>query len=399
MDDFKQEQPELEQPDEEMTSQVEQPRRGRNFLSRLGILVVTILIVLGVVTVALLGEGNYLDRFRRWLNYGSATEENQYLFAADEHNRFGQIGEYLVLLNQNYLQFLSEDGTAYQAVEGVAMSQPALDVGKDTVVAYDVGGQNLLLASPEAVMMEQSLSGTYRYISARLNSKDWLAVTAEKSGYKGGVSVYNNEQELVYEADISSQFVIDAMVSEDCKSLIVVTLGEENGAFCTRLVRYNLDSTEPASVDVLTDHLSFDLGVVGSSYASVAEGELAFTTGTGSVAGIYSFGDLFLADYSLGEKYAAVLLNRYRAGSIGKLVTVDDRGQVIASMDVSDEILDISVAGDYLAVLQSNALVLYTQDLQVYSRLENTSYASRVLANADGSALVITNSSAWRYLP
>ena len=399
MDDFKQEQPQVEGPEEELTPQEEPPRRGRGFLRRLGVLLVTALIVLGVVTVALLGEGNYLDRFRRWLNYGSDTEENQYLFAADEYNRFGQVGEYLVLLNQNYLQFLCEDGTAYQAVEGVAMSQPSLDVGGNTVVACDVGGQNLLVASPEGVLMEQSLTGSYRYISARLNSQDWLAVAAEKSGYKGGVSVYNAEQQLVYEANISSQFVIDAIVSEDCKALMVVTLGEENSAFCTRLVRYDLDKTEPVSADLIADHLSFDIGVVGSSYASVAEGELAFTTGAGTVAGTYSFGEMFLADYSLGDQYAAVLLNRYRAGSIGRLVTVDDQGQVIASMDVSDEILDISVAGEYLAVLQSNALVLYTRDLQVYGRLENTSYASRVLANADGSALVITNSSAWRYLP
>ena len=399
MDDFKQEQPEWEQPDEEWTPQEEPPHRGRNFLRRLGVLLVTMLIVLGVVAVALLGEGNYLDRLRRWLNYGSATQVNQYLFAADEHNRFGQVGEYLVVLNQNYLQFLCDDGTAYQAVEGIAMSQPALDVGSSMTVAYDVGGQNLVLVSPDGVQMELALEGDYRYISARLNSEDWLAVTAEKSGYKGGVSVYNREQELVYEANLSSQFVIDAMVSEDCKSLIVVTLGEENSAFCTRLIRYDLTQTEPASADVLLDHLSFDLGTVGSSYASVAEEELAFATGTGSVAGIYDFGGMYLADYSLGDQYAAVLLNRYRAGSIGKLVTVDDQGQTIASMDVSDEIMDIHVAGDYLAVLQSNALVLYTRDLQVYSRLENTSYANQVLVSADGAALVIANNSARRYLP
>ena len=68
-------------------------------------------------------------------------------------------------------------------------------------------------------------------------------------------------------------------------------------------------------------------------------------------------------------------------------------------LDVSDEILDIDAAGDSLAVLQSNALVLYTSELTEYSRLSDTGYASLVLMAEDGSALVIGGSSARRYLP
>ena len=66
---------------------------------------------------------------------------------------------------------------------------------------------------------------------------------------------------------------------------------------------------------------------------------------------------------------------------------------------IVDEILDIDAAGSYLAVLQSNALVLYGEDLTEAGRLEDTDYASHVLVDADGSALVIGGSSARRYLP
>ena len=94
-----------------------------------------------------------------------------------------------------------------------------------------------------------------------------------------------------------------------------------------------------------------------------------------------------------------MLLKRYQAGSIGTLVVLDGSGQVLGTLDVSDEILDIDAAGSYLAVLQSNALVLYGEDLTEAGRLEDTDYASHVLMDADGSALVIGGSSARRYLP
>ena len=94
-----------------------------------------------------------------------------------------------------------------------------------------------------------------------------------------------------------------------------------------------------------------------------------------------------------------MLLNRYQAGSIGRLVTVGEDGAELASLDITQEVLDISAAGDYLAVLMSDSLVIYNRELEEYGRLDGTGYASQVLMNSDGSALVIGGNSAFRYLP
>ena len=398
----KQEQPDMEeQPRQGDGTQEETraPGRGGVFLRRMGTLLVTALIVLGIVAVSSMGSGNFLDRFRRWLNYGAGGEESAYLFAADSNNQYAQIGEYLVVLTQNYLQFLENSGTAYQSVEGLGLSQPVLDTGGGLAVAYDAGGQHLVVASPEGTQLELTLPEGYGYISARLNGSGWLAVTAEKSGYKGAVTVYNEALELVYEVDLSSQFVVDALVTEDCQSVLVVTYGEENGAFCTNLIRYHLASTEPEGRDALPNHVGFDLGRIGESYVSVSGSSVALVGEDGGAAGSYSFGGQYLQDYAFGGAFTALFLTRYQAGSVGTLVTLDSRGSVLGTMDVSDEILDIDAAGEYLAVLQSNALVLCTGDLTEVSRMENTGYASRVLMSEDGSALVIGGSSARRYLP
>ena len=400
MADYKQEQPDTEEARQPARAQEEKksPGRGGVFLRRLGTLLVTALIVLGVVAVSMMGSGNFLDRVRRWMNYGAGAAEDRYLFAADANNQYAQVGEYLVVLNQNYLQFLEDSGTAYRSVEELALSRPVLDAGGGLAVAYDAGGQNLVLASPEGVELELPLQDGYGYLSARLNGSGWLAAVWEKSGYKGAVTVYNAEQELVYEVDLSSQFVADALVSEDCKSVVVVTYGGENGAFSTQLTWYDLTKEEPLDRVSLPNHMGFDLGLAGGHYVSVSDTSLAFVGDDGGAA-TYSFGGQYLQDYAFGGDFAAVLLKRYQAGSIGTLVVLDSSGQVLGALDVSDEILDIDAAGEYLAVLQSNALVLYGHDLTQVGRLEDTDYASHVLVDGDGSALVIGGSSARRYLP
>ena len=397
MADYRQEQPDNAQQPPQQEERT--PGRGGLFLRRLGTLLVTALIVLGIVAVSMMGDGKTLDRVRRWLNYGSVAEEDRYTFAADANNRYGQIGEYLVVLSQNYIQFLEDSGTAYRTVEELGLSQPALDTGGGLAVAYDGGGQNLFVVSPEETRLELSLPEGYGYISARLNDSGWLAVTAEKSGYRGAVTVYNDTQELVYEVDLSSQFVIDACVTDDCRSVVVVTYGEENGAFCTQLTWYDLTEEEPAQVASLTNHVGFDLGQAGEVYVSVSDSEVAFVGGSGGVVGGYSFGGQYLQDYAFGDDFTALFLTRYQAGSIGTIVLLDSQGNLLGAMDISDEILDIDAAGDYLAVLQSNALVLYHRDLTEYSSLEDTDYASHVLMDGDGSAVVIGGNEAWRYLP
>lgn len=393
MDDYREEQSNTQQPEEK------QPGRGGTFLRRLGTLLVTLLIVLGILAVSMMGDGNFMDRFRRWLSYGTAAEEDRYQFAADANNRYGQVGKYLVVLNQNYIQFLEDNGTAYHTAEELGLSQPALDTGGGLALAYDVGGQNLFVLSPDETKLELSLPDGYGYISARLNDSGWLAVTAEKSGYRGAVSVYNAQQELVYEVELSSQFVVDALVDEDCRSVLVATYGEADGAFATQMIRYDLTEEEPVQTEPLPDHVGFDLEQVEGDLVSVSDSSLAFVQAAGGLEGAYSYGGQYLQDYAFGADFTALFLTRYQAGSIGTLVTLDSHGNLLGVLEVSDEILDIDAAGSYLAVLQSNALVIYTSDLTAYGSLEDTDYASHVLMGADGSALVIGGNEAWRYLP
>lgn len=68
-----------------------------------------------------------------------------------------------------------------------------------------------------------------------------------------------------------------------------------------------------------------------------------------------------------------LLLNRYQSGSVGRLVTVASDGEEIASLDISEEVRDISANGRYLSVLYADRLVVYNRDLQIYATLHGPS--------------------------
>ena len=74
-------------------------------------------------------------------------------------------------------------------------------------------------------------------------------------------------------------------------------------------------------------------------------------------------------------------------------------GPALGVRELGEGVLDVSAAGEPRAVLYGDSLVLYPRDLQEHSRLEDTGYAGRVLMEDSGTAVVISASSAWRFLP
>lgn len=93
------------------------------------------------------------------------------------------------------------------------------------------------------------------------------------------------------------------------------------------------------------------------------------------------------------------LLGKYRAGSQATLQVIDDTGTVKGSLDLNQQVLSLSAAGRYLAVLTGDRLDIYTSDLSLYSSLEGTQGARKVLLMEDGSAILISEDSASFYVP
>lgn len=107
----------------------------------------------------------------------------------------------------------------------------------------------------------------------------------------------------------------------------------------------------------------------------------------------------YLRRYTLsGDGFAAVLLGKYRAGSQAELWVVDQDG-TRRSLALSEQVMSISTAGRYVAVLTGDRLDIYTQELELYSSLKGTKGARTVLLVPDGSAILISAEGAGFYIP
>ena len=142
------------------------------------------------------------------------------------------------------------------------------------------------------------------------------------------------------------------------------------------------------------------LGSVGGRLAALQDDRLTLIGADGSLAGSYRFEYPYLRGASLdGDGFAALLLSRYRSGSALRLVTVDAEGEVLGTLDERREIVNVSAAGDYVAVLYGDSLTVYRSDLTPCATLASAEFAKRAVMRPDGTVLLIGASRAWLYVP
>ena len=303
----------------------------------------------------------------------------------------------------------SAAGAHYYGLDGQQLAEevrslenPVLTASLSTAVVYDAGNQSLFAFRDGEKNFSLSLEGGADLLSARPNDGGWLAVTAQQSGYKGAVTVYDRRGEPVIQISLSSTFAVDAAISPDGRTVAVVTIGQENGAFFSRLLLYSVDKTEPfAQLDLggmTVLDMDFDLGVVWL----VGEDRLLTVSLTpeGETVQTCFFSPSYLKGCSLGgDGFAFLLMGRYRSGSADQALLVDSSAQVVQSIALTGQVLDYAAAGEYCALLTGSQLSVYNTSLEFVAGVKNSRAARRVDLNTNGSALLANDQQAWLYIP
>ncbi len=377
-----------------------------NPLLRLLALLATAALLLGAMILVIYRDTINMNTFKHWLDYqrmdtGATGESAPFSHAGGDKLSIAYLNSGVVTASAAGAHYYGLDGQQL-AEEVRSLENPVLTASRSTAVVYDAGNQSLFAFRDGEKNFSLSLEGGADLLSARPNDGGWLAVTAQQSGYKGAVTVYDRRGEPVIQISLSSTFAVDAAISPDGRTVAVVTIGQENGAFFSRLLLYSVDKTEPfAQLDLggmTVLDMDFDLGVVWL----VGEDRLLTVSLTpeGETVQTCFFSPSYLKGCSLGgDGFAFLLMGRYRSGSADQALLVDSSAQVVQSIALTGQVLDYAAAGEYCALLTGSQLSVYNTSLEFVAGVKNSRAARRVDLNTNGSALLANDQQAWLYIP
>ena len=383
---------------EEQPRRLRQKKKPRKWLW----LTLIVLVVLGAVAAAVLWDANSFDGLRRSIIYARAEKDETgcaklYYYENDATSRFAAIDGSLVTVAANQVRVLDERSQVlYQ--NSVRFLHPDLVSGGGVAVAYDIGGTALYALDSKGLRWQQETEG--ELLAVTVNPHGYVTAVYNKSGAKAAVTVWDSNGAAVFTFQSAQRFVMTAALGQDDRTLAAVTMGQEDGKFQSFLVLYHTDSDKMVATTPVDGGVAYALETLQREFCAVTEQGLYLLDSGGELKASYSYGGQFLRRCVVGDGgWAALLLSRYKSGGYASLITVDGDGNELGGCDIDGEVLDISTAGRYVAVLFSDRLTVYDKYLTEVATLPDVSEVRAVLMRADGSAVLAGASGASLYLP
>lgn len=388
----------------EQNNQEKKPKRPR-FLLRLLLSLIALALLLAAAFAVAFRDRLNLDSVKRWFHYRSLVlsdsgQAESFSYDGDLSDTFACLDGDLLVCSRNAISLYSGSGTRYVS-QSVSMDNPVVDTNGKLAVVYDAGGEELyVLGQRQLVWTAEGLSSI---LSAHLNRNGQLTVVTQSGGYRGTVTVYGSDYRPIMSVNLSSAYVMDAALSDDGQSLSILSVGQEDGVFTSSLSLYTLNT---AGGGEFVPDLTVSLGsntIIATKHTadhvwSLGSSGLDLTDHNGRTVSV-DWSDRYLKRFTLhADGFAAALLGYHRAGSQAELWVVDESG-ACRTVEYNEQILSLSAAGRYVAVLTGDRLDIYTGELELYATLSGTQGARSVLLMSDGSAILISSQSAAYYVP
>lgn len=378
----------------------EEPER-HTVVKKIVILAAVTAAICGLVCLFLFHDGLNLDTFRRWGKYlvvRGSEEFGNYSFDSHSSNRYENFADGLIVASIGGLSVYDKSGEEVQVLQR-QLELPRLIVNGDMAVAYDVSGTSLVALHKnrgEVLSLEES----YPILDADLSEEGAICLSSSASGYKSVLSVYNQEQILIYRWLSSSTYFPLCAVSSDAKLLAAVAMGQEDGIYESSLYFFRTNEEEVKNKISLGNELIYDIFFLDDEIGVIGETGVRFFSTKGENLGEYEYQDKYLKDFDCGgEGFLTFATNMYRAGNRYSLVTVNERGRQMATRYIGSELLDVSACGRYIAALTPGKLTVYTPSLGIYCETTDVANATSVVMRKDGSVLMLGAGEGSLYIP
>lgn len=393
----------MEELEERQKPKKSQKRRSGTW-NRRRVVLVLLLALLVVLTIAAIANRDRLTmgHFSRAIQYrdlGSPGHAAEFRFANLGSNTFASLGDGIAVASVGGLRLYDRSGSlAY--TKAFEMTNPVIQTAGNYVLAYDLGGFSLQTGNRREALVHIP-EWDDRIIHASINANGWIALSAEQIGTRGHVAVIDSQGNLRWHVQIGadSGHVIGAVLANNNRTVAVLTMTDTG----SRILWYSTDIAgrgDVANYDYLREgEIFFDIWTTSSSggVGVISKDMVLYLTPDGAVESSYHFRDRHLRAYDIADGRVVLYLSTGQLDPGGELVVLDPDGSE-QRIEISGNLVDLSLKGRYLAALFADELLIF-RNTSRYTRFQETEGMSQVLMREDGTVFRLSQHRARLLVP
>jgi len=354
---------------------------------------VLILVVLVIVSLFLFGgalRGMTIQRLAYYLTSGiSGTPDTANIsFVANDHNRFHLLQKGLAILSNEKLSVYSMSGEEKYSVS-LTYRTPAISGSEKYMIAYDRGGTEFVVTNGTSSLLQSEAEA--KIINANINRNGAFSLITDGPDCKTLLSIYNPSFDIVYKLHSTEQYVMDAAISNNNKSMAILALSASGDGFVGTVSFYHLDEDQPYFSHTLTDTVPLSVQYDKDGRIRVlCENCFLLFDKDGTLVSEIPFEQTELLSHTFGSsRMVGLLTNNYSTGGNSALTLLSRNDSEPLSISFREETLSISAAGNFIAVRCPNKIVVYDRNLQVDRTYTVPSGVKSCIMREDGTVLII----------
>ncbi len=325
---------------------------------------------------------------------GNGTEET-IKFNENQSNVYAFTGDTLSVVSPDILSGYDLSGSTLFSSPAL-LRTPAISSTEAAFLAYDLGGLNYYIADENKILLSKTTDS--RILNANLNILGSFTIITDSPDCKTLVTAFNSDHETIFKFHSSQKYVFDAAISPSEKTIAIATYGTTDGSFESgfSLCRTNEDSF--FSTTSLGTSIPLKVSFISPDRISVICNDKALIfNDSGKLISEISYNNATLKNFSVSYGHISILLSSSGNTTDTQLIIIDSEGSNKTAV-FSDDILSISSAGDYTAVLSETKCVVYNKDLSKHCEIKTSPKISKCLVKSDGSILLLSDNSAIFYV-
>ena len=199
----------------------EEPKRKINKSKIIKLIVFVLLIAVVIATVIVYNKNeefrNILDKylFRKEVQLDNLVTID--LDANKESNVYAH-NKYIVILNQNSLEFYNKTGNKEQSLE-VQISTPIFEGNDNYLYVAEKNGQRIYCIQNKNILWHKDIEGEIKALN--VNKNGYVSLIVSGTSYKSIIETYDNTGKELFKRGLSTTSVIDTDISDDNKYLAI----------------------------------------------------------------------------------------------------------------------------------------------------------------------------------
>lgn len=370
--------------------------RGRKrYNKRILIALALVALLLSLLLLQILGvfSSSAFGRAFTYRTLGNQNHAEVFHFQGQAASTVSVFDNGIALVGHGGLQVYNRAGNLVYFAES-SLQNPVLQVNDTNVLAYDLGGFDVLIGNRRELIHHHHADG--RIIDAYINANGWLTLSMEQIGTLGVIHVIDPNGNLRYAVELGTGHVISAKLADDNRTLAVLSMTTD----ASRVFWYDINQHgAPLHSVYRMGELVFDFWFTNAngSLALLSDHAVIHYTNNGSLQRIYHFEGRHLRGFDTHLGRAVIYLGQGQVGTRGELILFETNGNT-RHLPVVGTLQDLSLNGRFVALLLSEELILY-RNLREYATLERLELSSGILAREDGSIITVSASRAQIRIP